>query len=86
MSRKQPVAQRVDDGDADAVQAAGDLVGVVVELAAGVQDGEDDDRGVDGLARVTSIGPVGMPRPLSSTETEPSLWMITISIVVAVAG
>jgi hypothetical protein len=28
--------------DADAVQAAGDLVAVVVELAAGVQDGEHD--------------------------------------------
>ena len=28
--------QRVDDGDADAVQAAGNLVGVLVELSAGV--------------------------------------------------
>ena len=33
----QALAQRVDDAGADAVQAAGDLVGVVVELAAGVQ-------------------------------------------------
>jgi hypothetical protein len=44
------IAERVDDRDADAVQAAGDLVRAVVELAAGVQDREDDDRGVDGLA------------------------------------
>src|SRR5262249_59681791 len=39
--RHQALAQRVDDAGADAVQAAGDLVGVVVELAAGVQRGED---------------------------------------------
>jgi hypothetical protein len=41
----QPLRERVDDGDADAVQAAGDLVAAAVaELAAGVQDGEDDLR------------------------------------------
>ena len=35
--------QRVDHRDADAVQAAGDLVAAAVaELAAGVQDGQDD--------------------------------------------
>ena len=34
--------QRVDDRDADAVQAARDLVAVVVELAAGVQHGQHD--------------------------------------------
>ena len=35
--------QRVDDRDADAVEAAGDLVAATVaELAAGVQDGEHD--------------------------------------------
>ena len=34
--------QRIDDGQADAVQAAGDLVGALVELAAGVQLGEHD--------------------------------------------
>ena len=38
--------QRVDDRDADAVQAAGDLVAAAAELAAGVQLGERDrDRG-----------------------------------------
>jgi hypothetical protein len=46
----EPVAERVDDRHADAVEAAGDLVGLVVELAAGVQHREDDDRGVDDLA------------------------------------
>ena len=34
--------QRVDDRHADAVQAAGHLVAVVVELAAGVQDRQHD--------------------------------------------
>ena len=38
----QPRRQRVDDGDADPVQAAGDLVAVLVELAAGVQLGHHD--------------------------------------------
>ena len=37
--------QRVDDRDADAVQAAGHLVAVVVELAAGVEHREHDFRG-----------------------------------------
>ena len=38
----QPLAERVDHADADAVQAAGDLVALAAELAAGVQDGEHD--------------------------------------------
>ena len=37
--------QRVHDRHADAVQTAGDLVAVVVELAAGVQHGQHDFRG-----------------------------------------
>ena len=53
------LGERVDDGDADAVQAAGDLVAVAAELAAGVKLREDDrERGqallrhhVDGDAR-----------------------------------
>ena len=41
-----PLGQRVDHRDADAVQAAGDLVAGATELAAGVQHGEHDgDRG-----------------------------------------
>ena len=38
----QPLAQRVDHRDADAVQSAGHLVGVLVELAAGVEHGQRD--------------------------------------------
>jgi hypothetical protein len=41
------LGERVDHGDAHAVEAAGDLVGVVVELAAGVEDREDDLEGRD---------------------------------------
>src|SRR3989441_538842 len=52
----EPLAEGVDDRDADAVQAARDLVGRVLELAAGVQHGQHDFRrrlarllvGVDG--------------------------------------
>ena len=36
----EPVGKRVDDGNADAVQAAGNFVGVAVEFSAGVQHGE----------------------------------------------
>ena len=48
----EPVRQRVDDGDPDAVQAAGDRVGLAVELPAGVQHGEDDLDGRALLGRV----------------------------------
>ena len=34
--------QRIDDGDADAVEAARYLVGVLVEFSAGMQLGHDD--------------------------------------------
>ena len=42
----QPLGQRVDDADADAVEAAGDLVAAAAELAAGVEHGVDDLQGV----------------------------------------
>jgi len=43
----EPLGERVDAGDADAVEAARDLVGALVELAAGVQHGQDDlERGL----------------------------------------
>ena len=38
----EPLGERVDDRDADTVQAAGDLVALAAELAAGVQHGEND--------------------------------------------
>ena len=39
--------ERVDDRDADAVQTARDLVGILVEFSAGVQLGHDDLGGGD---------------------------------------
>ena len=41
----EPLAERVDDRDADAVQTAGDLVARAAELAAGVQHREHDGGG-----------------------------------------
>ena len=38
----QKIRQRIDHRDADAVQAAGHLVGGVIEFTAGVQHGHDD--------------------------------------------
>ena len=38
----EPARQRVDHRDADAVQAAGHLVGILVEFSAGMQLGHDD--------------------------------------------
>jgi hypothetical protein len=38
------IGQRIDDGHADAVQAAGNLVRVVIELAASVEHGHHDLR------------------------------------------
>ena len=48
----EPARQRVDDRDADAVQAARDLVGVLVEFSAGMQLGHDDLGGRHALALV----------------------------------
>ena len=48
--------ERVDDGDADAVQAAGNLVGVLVEFAAGMELGHDDLGRRDAFALVDVDG------------------------------
>ena len=48
----QPGRQRVDDGDADAVQAARHLVGVLVEFSARMQLGHDDFGGGHAFFRV----------------------------------
>ena len=49
----EPARQRVDDRDADAVQAAGDLVALAAELAAGVEHREHDlGRGLVGILGV----------------------------------
>ncbi len=50
----EPLGERVDDRDADAVQAARDLVGVVVELSARVQVRHDD---LERLALVLLVHP-----------------------------
>ena len=56
----EPLGERVDDGDADAVQAAGDLVAVAAELAAGVELREDDRQ--RRLALALDMMSTGMPR------------------------
>ena len=71
----QGFGQSVDDRNADPVQATGNLVGRVVELTAGVQDGHDDLG-----CRTALLGWIstGMPRPLSVTVTDSSAWMVTV--------
>ena len=47
---REPLGQGVDDGRADAVQAAGDLIAAAAEFAARMQDRIDDlERGAAGL-------------------------------------
>ena len=70
-----PVGQRVDDGDADAVEAAGRLIGAAVEFAAGVQLGHDDfERGLPGEFRVRvdrhAAAVVGDGQPIALFEAD----------------
>ena len=53
---QQALAERVDDADAHAVQAAGHLVALAAELAAGVQHGEHDLRRALALVRTGRVG------------------------------
>ncbi len=72
--RHRPLGERVDDGDADAVQAARHLVAALAELRACVEDGHDDlDRG----KLLLGVKSIGMPRPSSSTEHDASLYRTT---------
>jgi len=48
----EPLRERIDDGDAHAVEAAGNLVGVLVEFPARVQLSHDDFGGRDAFAGV----------------------------------
>ncbi len=77
---EQALRERVDDRDADAVQAAGDLVAAAVaELAAGVKDGEHDlDGGAALLLHVSQRGSRGRCR---TTVTELSGWIVTATSV-----
>ena len=76
----EPLRERVDDRDADAVQAAGDLVAAAVaELAAGVQGGQHDLGG--GLASSFGCFSTGMPRPSSTTVTLLSGCRVTVTLV-----
>ena len=52
----QDLGQGVDDRHAHAVEAAGDLVGVAVELTARVEDGHDHLGGGSALLRVDIYG------------------------------
>ena len=51
-AQAEPLREGVDDGDADAVKAAGDLVGILVELTARMKLGHDDLGGRDPLLLV----------------------------------
>ena len=70
----QPLGERVDHRDADAVEAAGDLVALATELPAGVELGEHDRRRGSPCSAITSTG---MPEPLSEMVTELSGWSVT---------
>ena len=79
-----PLGEEVDDGDADAVQAAGGLVGALLELAAELEHGHHAfERGdvAAGFFGELLVRSTGMPRPSSSTVTEPSALIVTLTVV-----
>ena len=79
-----PFGEEIHHGDADAVQAAGGLVGALAELAAELEHGhhafERGDVAADFFGSC-SCRSTGMPRPSSSTVTEPSALIVTLTIV-----
>jgi hypothetical protein len=54
------VGERVDTGDTDPMEAAGDFIRVVIELSSCVEDGHDDLRGAPPLG----VHPNGDPAPI----------------------
>jgi predicted hotdog family 3-hydroxylacyl-ACP dehydratase len=70
----QAFGKRVDAAHAHAVKAAGNLVALGIELAAGVQFGHHHLRRRNALRFHDAHG---MPRPSSITVTELSSWMMT---------
>ena len=71
----EPLRERVDDRDADAVQAARDLVALAAELAAGVELRQDDRE--RGQALLGASCRPGSRAPSSRTVTELSGWSVT---------
>ena len=75
----QPFGKRIDAGHAHAVQAAGNLVAVLVELAAGVQIGEGDFGGrALGFVLVVELDAGGDAAAVVETVMELSVWMVTM--------
>jgi hypothetical protein len=66
--------ERIDHGHAHAVQTAREAVVVRVELAAGMELGEDD---LNPRAAFLRMDVDRHPRPSSSTSSEPSAWSVT---------
>src|SRR5258708_855358 len=73
----QPFGEGVHDRDPDAVQAARNLVRVLVELAAACNS-VITISAAERLRSSSSLMSVGMPRPLSTTEMELSVWITTL--------
>ncbi len=71
----QPLGQRVDDGHADAVQPAGDLVAAAPPNLPPACS-TVSTTSTAGLPSFSMIA-TGMPRPLSTTVTELSGWIVT---------
>ena len=72
---RQPLGERVHHRDADAVEAARDLVGLLVELAAGVEARHHD------LGRGAPLAGVHVHRNAAAvvaTVTLPSAWIVTL--------
>src|SRR5690606_38547227 len=80
----QPLRQGVDAGHAHAVQAARHLVGVVVELAAGVQFGHDDLGGA--AAELVVFVDVGGNAPAVVADGDAVVGVYGDDDVVAVPG
>ncbi len=75
-AKLQPDRQSVDDRDAHTMQTAGHLVGILVELATGMELRHDHFGSGDALAGMN----VGRDaRPLSVTVTEPSAFNVTVT-------
>ena len=73
-----PRGQRVDDADADAVQAARDLVAAAAELAARVEDRVDD---LEGILAGRMLADRDAAAVVRTTVTLPSVATVTWIVV-----